>query len=229
MKKTTILNKIKLFYGFKKDSELARYLGISPQTFSNWKKRNSYDSLLIHTKCPEINLEWLLTYEGPMLKSPILDKDYPMSVLEDPMFKLQEKNNTNIPLYNLDSNGGLKNIVHKKSENTFISGFIKIPNLSDCDGAIYIKGESMLPLLKNGDIVIFKNASIDNIFWGELYIIEIALSEDSNHTFVRHIQKSSLGNDYIKLVSANPMFESKDVSLKTINAIGMIRASIRYH
>ena len=87
----------------------------------------------------------------------------------------------------------------------------------------------MLPLLKNGDIVIFKNASIDNIFWGELYIIEIALSEDSNLTFVKHIQKSSLGNNYIKLVSTNPMFEPKDVCLDTINAIGMIRASIRYH
>ncbi|CVK15787.1 MAG: LexA family transcriptional regulator [Apibacter sp.] len=229
MEKSTILNKIKLFYGFKKDSEFARYLGISPQTFLNWKKRNSYDSLLIHTKCPEINLEWLLTSEGPMIKRYISDKDIPLSVREHPAFKLQEKNNFTIPVYNLDTNGGLKNIVHSKSKDTFISEFIKIPNLSDCDGAIYIKGESMFPLLKNGDMVIFKNASTENLFWGELYIIEIALTPYSNHTFVRHIQKSSLGKDHIKLVSANPMYESKDVSLNTINAIGIIRASIRFH
>lgn len=229
MKKSVLLSKIKLFYGFKKDSELAKYLNISPQTFSNWKKRNSFNPLLIHAKCPEINLEWILTGEGPMLKSPLLDNDFSLPLLEEPLLRFEDKSNFNIPLYNLDTNGGLKNIVHKKSENTFISGFIKIPSLSDCDGAIYIKGESMLPLLKNGDIVIFKNASIDNIFWGELYIIEIALSEDSNLTFVKHIQKSSLGNNYIKLVSTNPMFEPKDVCLDTINAIGMIRASIRYH
>lgn len=229
MKKSTILSKIKLFYGFKKDSDLARYLGISPQTFSNWKKRNTYDSLLLHTKCPEINLEWLLTGEGQMLKSSALDKDSPISILEDPLLKLQERNNFNIPLYNLDSNGGFKNIILKKSANTIISNFLKIPNLSDCDGAIYINGESMLPLLKNGDIIIFKNVSVDNLFWGELYVIEVALSEDSNHTFIRHIQKSNLGKGYIKLVSSNPIYEPKDVAINRVNAVGMIRASIRYH
>lgn len=43
--------------------------------------------------------------------------------------------------------------------------YIHIPNLPRCDGAIYVVGDSMYPLLKSGDIVLYKQVSgIENIF-----------------------------------------------------------------
>lgn len=45
---------------------------------------------------------------------------------------------------------------------------ISIPNLPKCDGAVYVAGDSMYPLLKSGDIVMYKEViDIKNIFTGD--------------------------------------------------------------
>lgn len=72
MDKVLILNKIIDYYSFKNDSRFAEFLGITPQTLSNWKSRNTFDIELIYTKCVVFNAEWLLTGKGPMLKGEIV-------------------------------------------------------------------------------------------------------------------------------------------------------------
>jgi hypothetical protein len=72
MDKSFIINEIKKHYNFKKDSEFANHLGISPQMLSNWKARNTYDAELLYINCLEISPEWLLTGKGSMLKSEIV-------------------------------------------------------------------------------------------------------------------------------------------------------------
>ena len=68
MDKALVLNKIIEYKMFKSDAEFARFLDITPQNLSKWKQRNTYDTELIYTKCPELNPEWLLTGQGSMLK-----------------------------------------------------------------------------------------------------------------------------------------------------------------
>lgn len=65
-----ILNKIKEYYKFKTDKELADYLGIAPTTLSSWYARNRIDYLLVYDRCPEIDGNFLLTGEGEMLRQP---------------------------------------------------------------------------------------------------------------------------------------------------------------
>ncbi len=226
MDKTLILNKIKNHYNFRKDSELAKHLGISPQTLSNWKKRNSYDPQLIYTKCSEINPEWLLTGEEPMLKKEYINKSK-LSIVED------SENNSisiqNIPLYNLEADGGLKNVLKKIHTKTVTTGYIKIPNLANCDGATYVKGNSMFPLLKNGDIVIFKGIPLEDLFWGEIYLMEIALDDKSSFLTIKYLHKSESGEEFIKLVSENSNYDPKDIHINKIKAVALIHASIRLH
>lgn len=74
MDKSLILNAIKLHYGFKSNAEFARFLEITPQILSNWRARNSIDYDLIYTKCVDIDANWLLTGEGPMLKNKRYDE-----------------------------------------------------------------------------------------------------------------------------------------------------------
>src|SRR5690606_3462732 len=59
--KTLILNRIKLHYGFKSDADFARFLGIKPNSLSNWYKRNTIDYDLVFSKCEDLNIEWLLS------------------------------------------------------------------------------------------------------------------------------------------------------------------------
>jgi hypothetical protein len=64
MDKTAILNRLKEMTGSSSDADLARYLGISPATLSNWKSRGSIDYDLVFSKCDDWNLQWLLTGKG---------------------------------------------------------------------------------------------------------------------------------------------------------------------
>lgn len=96
MDKSLIINRIKEHYGFKSDSEFARYLEISAQVLSNWKARNTYDALLIYTKCVEINPEWLLTGKGNMLKKEPFtsENSTDTEILKNKVLQLTEENGT---------------------------------------------------------------------------------------------------------------------------------------
>ena len=104
--------------------------------------------------------------------------------------------------------------------------YIHIPNLPKCDGAIYIVGDSMYPLLKSGDIVLYKQLhDIGDVFWGDMYLLSIAI-DGEEYVTVKYIQKSE-HNGCIKLVSQNPHHADKDVSIDRIKALAFIKASIR--
>ncbi len=67
MDKAIMLDRIKDHYSFQTDVDFAKFLGITPQTFSNWKSRNSFDAELLYNKCPELNPSWLLCGKEPMI------------------------------------------------------------------------------------------------------------------------------------------------------------------
>lgn len=64
-----ILNRIIEAYSLKNDAELALFLGITPQNLSNWRSQNTINWRVLFNKCVSISYDWLLTGEGPMLKS----------------------------------------------------------------------------------------------------------------------------------------------------------------
>ena len=84
----------------------------------------------------------------------------------------------------------------RKSLNT-----IKIPHLPKCDGAISITGNSMYPLLKSGDMVLYREVPLDSIFYGEIYLLAYQIDDLEECITVKYVQKSELGGDYLKLVS----------------------------
>lgn len=61
-----ILQSIKDYKGFVSNAALARFLGVSPPTISNWIARETLDEQLILSKIPEIRIEFLRTGEKPM-------------------------------------------------------------------------------------------------------------------------------------------------------------------
>ena len=77
-----------------------------------------------------------------------------------------------IPLYNIEGTAGLVPLFLNQHGVTPID-YIQIPNLPRCDGAIYITGDSMFPLLKSGGIVLYKQLHdmVNNIFWGEMSLV----------------------------------------------------------
>ncbi|MGB0950043.1 MAG: S24 family peptidase, partial [Marinirhabdus sp.] len=107
---------------------------------------------------------------------------------------------------------------------------LHIPNISKADGAIYITGDGMYPLLKSGDIIIFKQITDvqNDIFWGHMYLVSIK-TEDDGYLAVKYVHKSEKGAAFIRLVSENKHHDDKHVLLSKINALALIKASLRYH
>lgn len=183
----------------------------------------------IIAKYPEINLEWLITGNGSMLKGP--QKNIASS------FVTERRSNDvlmhqKVPVFNLDSIIGLIPLTdNDELDKEKIIDYISIPNIPSSDGAIYVNGDSMYPILKSGDIITYKRIDIDpqKIFFGEMYVLAIKIDENTTLKTIKFIQKSDLGTNYIKLVSHNQHHIFKDVCLDEITAIGLVRASIRLH
>ncbi|MCD7962983.1 MAG: XRE family transcriptional regulator [Rikenellaceae bacterium] len=206
--------------------QLGEILGVKKSTLSmietgksSLSKRNK--QILIQKL--NINPNWLDSGEGEMHYNGV------MRDMVVPLNKHRTDRNVSIqriPLYNIEGTAGLVPLFLDHNYLTPID-YIQIPNLPKCDGAIYIGGDSMYPLLKSGDIVLYKqtNDIVNNIFWGEMYLISIDLDGEEYIT-VKYIQKSELPN-HVKLVSQNSHHADKDIPLSRIKALAFVKASIR--
>jgi len=146
------------------------------------------------------------------------------------VYKLRTDRNyvdQSIPLYNIEATAGLVSLFQNNSNQKPIDT-IRIPNLPKCDGALYVTGDSMYPLLKSGDIVAYKKIEdfANDIFWGEMYLVSVEVGGEE-YVSVKYVQKSDKGEDYIKLVSQNQHHQCKDVKLDKVRAMALIKASIR--
>lgn len=173
---------------------------------------------------PNINPTWLFTGVGSQeaKKDKIeYEIDNHFNLTTDSRKEIQQ-----IPLYDMEAVAGLVPLFNEATKQIPID-YIKIPNLPLCDGAIYITGDSMYPLLKSGDIVLYKRVNdIENgIFWGEMYLLSIDMSGEEFVT-VKYIQKSDIP-DHVRLVSYNQHHSDKDVLTSSIRALAFVKASIR--
>lgn len=171
---------------------------------------------------PYVNANWLLTGRGEMIlkDKSIISESYPL--------KTDHKiDHQRIPLYNIEATAGIVPLFENPDAYP-TDQYLDIPNLPKCDGALFVTGDSMYPLLKSGDIIAYKQIHdiANGIFWGEMYLISINL-DDEEYVTVKFIQKSDQGKEYIRLVSQNQHHQDKDIALKTVRKIALIKASVR--
>ncbi|GAA5576534.1 transcriptional repressor [Porphyromonas phage phage007a_Bg4] len=174
-----------------------------------------------------ISPEWLLTGQGDMLKSDMVVAQGPVEykVIHHPKYTEAVRDQQVVYLYDIEATAGLRAIMDNKSQN--IIDTIRIPNLPKCDGAIHVVGDSMYPILKSGDIVLYKEVTdLSNIFWGEMYLLSIAV-DDEEYITVKYLQRSDEGKDYVRLVSHNQHHSPKDIPTSSITALALVKASIR--
>lgn len=179
--------------------------------------------------CLDISPEWLLTGRGEMLKSEHENQEPEVTIIKgnrktrDSIVEIQE-----IPLYDYEATAGLSGFFNgDKSQNLLDT--IRIPNAPVCDGAIFVTGDSMYPLLKSGDIILYKEIplNMDHIFFGEMYILGFSLDGDEENVVVKYVKKSEKGSKYIQLVSQNPHHAPKDIPFKSVRAMAIVKVNIR--
>jgi phage repressor protein C with HTH and peptisase S24 domain len=220
--------------GYEKFSES---IGMTYGNFKGDNKKRPINSDTLEnilTVYPDINAIWLLTGHGQMLTNDISEQS--ISDLHDSKIIYNKRKTTDaiiemqeVPFYDgLEATAGLQQLFDSGQPLKALET-IKIPNLPRCDGALTVTGDSMYPLLKSGDIVLYKQTNVNNIFYGEMYLLSVRVDDWEEYITVKYVQKSDKGEDYIKLVSQNQHHQPRDIKLEHIATIAMVKASIRFN
>ena len=202
--------------------QLAQRLGVGKTALSmieTGKARLSSRNRNLLVQELNVNPDWLESGKGEMFNAdPSLAASFGRGT--EMAMPLQS-----VPLYSIEATAGLVPLFEQQSSHTPIN-YIHIPNLPQCDGAVYVAGDSMYPLLKSGDIVLYKQLrDVEDIFWGDMYLLSIDMDGEEFIT-VKYVQRSDR-EGYVRLVSQNQHHADKDVEIKRIRAIALVKASIR--
>lgn len=198
--------------------------GVLSRAIANKSDIQSKWIIKIVENYPQYSGDWLLTGRGDSvintITPAIVEQTFPLKT--DRKIGIQD-----IPLYDISATAGMLAIFNDNHIDP--EDYLRVPNLPPVDGAIYVRGESMVPLLKSGDIIIYKKleCSLDSILWGQIYLLSF-MAGGETFTVVKYLQKSELPG-YIKLVSQNEHFQPKDIPLNSIHALALVKASITFH
>ena len=209
----------------------ASKIGVSPSMITEIHKgRSSVGTTAIQNivLAYGVSPDWLLTGEGVMMKEDKKDETVHITTIHEPK-SIEKKETTQVVyLYDFKASAGLKSLFDNNPHR--IIDDIRIPNLPKCDGAINLVGDSMRPRLNPGDIILYKQMPLElvSLLYGEVYLLSY-IEDDEEYIVVKYILKSSKGEPYVTLASENPDFAPRDIDFRSVNAIALVKASIRFN
>ena len=198
-------------------------IGVSNGYVNSISKSIGVDKInTIVEKYSNMDIEWLLTGRGSMLKSATNAPILVHKTSSDS--NKSSKKPKGIPLIPLDAVAGFpaadyEGVYLEDCERYTIPEF----EAKGANFLIRVSGDSMKPLYNSGDIIACRKI-LDILFfqWGGVYVLET-----SQGVIVKYVEESENDEDYIRCVSENPRFKSfllpkSDIrSLSTI--IGLVR------
>lgn len=176
---------------------------------------------------PDLSPAWLLTGEGDMLRSKREIKPAAITRHHQAAYKEKELPESVVPLFDIDAAANLHSIFSQKDQNVIDT--LSIPGLPQCDGAVYVRGDSMYPLIGAGDIIIFKMIEDFNVLvYGEMYLIDFTIA-GVDYLVLKYIRRSNI-TDHIQLISHNTLHDPMDIPITgCIRAMAIVKASIRFN
>lgn len=203
------------------------------------KGRNGISNKLserIRMAYPEIERAWLLLGEGPMVREAESDQaakptqsGQPTSGQPTGWYSTsgQPTGEYSTPLFDLDATKGCLGSILAGSKPSI--DYVSFPGLPQCDGAVYMRGDSMYPLLRAGDILIYKTLNnLNSLIRGDMYLLSFTLNGDE-YTTVKYLDRSEQHPDRLVLSSHNPNHSPIEIAQEDVTAIALVKASIRSH
>lgn len=197
---------------------LAKTVGANQKTLNNQINGDTSLStstiLLIKQVIPEIDFDWLLTGEGPMLKA-----DKPKESL--PVASPTDNPEEGIPLIPVSAMAGALS-----GEQTVLEYECEryvVPVFKGADFLIPVKGSSMYPKYSSGDIVACKRVNMSGLFfqWGKVYVIDT-----DQGGLIKRIKRGS-DPDHILIVSDNEAYEPFELPLSSVHSVAIVLGVIR--
>lgn len=223
--KQDVLNRLKEAYNIQKDTELAALLGVSKSTLSNWSSRNTIDYDKVFSLCEHINIDWLLTGRGSMLKTDTTtlmgDQDSHKEEDNRPVAISTDNPKEGIPLIPVNAMAGA--LTSEQSVLEYECDRYVVPVFKGADFLIPVKGSSMYPKYSSGDIVACKRVPMTDLFfqWNKVYVL------DTNQgALIKRIKRGS-DSEHILIVSDNKDYEPFELPIRCINNVAIVIGVIR--
>lgn len=187
---------------------------------------------------PNLSLEWLIRFEGNMLRENIHTKNFTPTVPKNgtkstrfvhdvlaahSLIKIKsEEKESSIPLVPLYAMAG--KFPGESEVKEYDCETYSVPGLKGADFMIQVKGNSMQPTYNSGDIVACKriNNIQDSYFhWNRVYVL------DTDQGPIMKRIKPGTDQDNITIVSDNPDFEPFQLHLSQIYRIALVLGCIK--
>lgn len=201
-------------------SELARTIGVKQPSLRDVigtrqvSPRSEVLTKIVACQSLHINADWLLTGKGPMQKDGA-------DIIYHPNYR--DVGRKPIPIYDINAAANLQTLLVNENQN--VMGEISVPNAPDCDGAIYVRGDSMYPLIKSGDMVAFKQVrNIDNLIAGEMYVVDCQIDGD-DYLVVKYV-KWEEKHATLRLISYNTHYQDMVIPVEGVRSIALIKMAV---
>ena len=182
------------------------YCGINRGIINSIKVQGPTASIVtkISHRCPELNLNWLFTGDGPMLNGAETNQTIHGKTL--PLIPIEAFAGPGLPAY----------------EDEKIQDYYTVTDFKESDFLIRVKGDSMSPKYCGGDLVACKRVTETYFLqWGRCYVI----FTKSQGVMIKRVQPSEM-DGCIKCVSDNPKYAPFDVPKEDVMSIALVNGAI---
>lgn len=202
------------------EKRFAESLGVSPAVINNYtngKQQSKPGFDMLHKICttyPQVQIEWLISGYGEMLKQ----------TMEEKSAAAANANMRSIPLLDVKAAANGKGGYLPESSYIASEEVIHLPHHLVRGGrhiAVTVRGDSMSPTLQHGDIIICKE--IERHLWQELPQQEVCLVEsEENGLQVKRIENRLPQEGLITCLSDNPEHAPFQLSHEQIRQVWQV-------
>lgn len=166
---------------------------------------------------PDVNIEWLITGKGDMLKNDNVDSQRQI----EPAHHVPENVQEGIPLIPLSAMAGA--FTGDTSVMEYECERYVIPAFKGADFLIQVKGDSMQPTYYSGDLVACQRVPLNDLFfqWNKTYVLDTAQGP-----LIKRIRRGS-DNEHILIVSDNTEYEPFELSKSQFHGVALVRGLVR--
>lgn len=119
----------------------------------------------------------------------------------------------------VDATAGGVELFDDMTTNRFID--LSIPEFRDCTDAVNLYGDSMMPLYRNGQIIILKEWKESFIDFGNVYLVITC----NGNRMVKYLRRGS-DADHVLCISENKDFDPFEIERKDILRLYLVKGGI---
>lgn len=204
-------------------NEFADRIGIDRSNFSKHinNKLPISDSLINKIVVSlEISKSWLQSGQGEKSRRTNIHTN--SKTISLPSTAIHTDGSRGAKVYDIDVTAGAIGRSLMFSTDNLI-GSIDVPFISKESSVVRVSGDSMQPVICNGDMVAIREVRNSNlIFWGQIYVILL-----DDYRMVKFIRKHS-NTDMVILRSANPEYDDIEITKSEIRDLFVVENVIRF-